>query len=110
VVAVRGERARTRDAIRIADMSQLSAAFRAIAAVEGSYRSAGATCAEGDSVAKCAFGVYLPNAARIGDPLGTPYRVVKVPDTDGFTVGFTLERGVGPYGKGARVLTEQGIK
>lgn len=110
VVAVRSERARTRDAIRIADMSQLAAAFRAIEVVEGSYRSAGATCAEGDSVTKCTFGTYLPNAARIADPLGAPYRVQKVPGAEGFAVAFTLERGVGSYNRGQHLLTESGIR
>ncbi len=110
VVLVRGERARTRDAIRIADMSQIAAALRAISAVEGSYRSAGSTCAVGESVGKCTFGTYLPNATTLGDPLGTPYVVQRVPDATGFGVSFTLERGFGSFTKGAHLLTEAGIR
>ena len=110
VVLVRSERARTRDAIRIADMSQIGAALRAIAAVEGSYRSAGATCAVGESVGGCSFGTFLPNATTLADPLGTPYTVQRVPDATGFAVAFTLERGFGSYAKGAHLLTEAGIR
>lgn len=110
VLVVRTERARTRDAVRIADMAQLSAAFRAVATVEGSYQSIGATCAVGDSVSKCSFGSTLPFAVQLADPLGISYTVQRVPDTTGYAVAFTLERGFGNYGHGPHQLTEQGIR
>jgi type II secretory pathway pseudopilin PulG len=110
VVQIRSERARTRDALRIADMSQLASAFRALAAVEGSYQAAGATCTVGDPVAKCELSTYLPSVSHLVDPLGAPYTVSKKPGPDGFAVEFTLERGAPGFVRGAHVLTEKGIR
>lgn len=110
VMQLRIERARTRDALRVADMSQLASAFRALASVEGSYQTAGTTCAAGESVAKCTLAAYLPSIARLADPLGASYLVQKQPGPDGYAVGFTLEQGVPGFARGAHLLSEKGIQ
>lgn len=105
------ERARTRDAIRIADMTRLSAGFALLYSQRGSYSDAAEGCAKvGVSAAKCTLPSTVNGLSEIADPGKHSYIVTRVPDKDDFNVRFTLERGYNNYAAGAHTLSRSGIR
>lgn len=105
------QQALARDAVRIADMARLEAAFATLSFETSSYAAAAAGCGQAGSLAHaCSLAKYLPSIAGLKDPGSGQYLVTKVPDDSTFAVTFTLERGFGAYAKGAHTLSPEGIR
>ena len=105
------ERARVRDAVRIADMTQFSAAMRLLYSEEGSYAAAAQGCSSlGALMHTCTVKPLLNSIAQSKDPGRTTYAVGDVPDADSYGIVFTLEQGYGTYTAGRHVLTQDGIR
>lgn len=105
------QQAATRDAIRIADMARLEAAFALLSFETSSYAEAAKGCGRtGVDVSSCSLGRYLPTITALKDPGRNRYVVRQVPTDESFSVGFTLERGFGEFGTGPHALTPDGIK
>lgn len=105
------ERAKTRDAVRMADMARLSAAFFELYATEGSYSSAATGCsAVGAPVSTCSLGRFLPDIATFKDPKGSAYVVAGVPGAASYVITFSLEKSYGVFAAGPHSLTPAGIE
>lgn len=105
------ERARTRDAIRIADMTRLAGGFALLYAGQASYAPAAAGCdSVGDEARTCALAGLVGELNTLRDPGRFSYTVSVVPDRENFGVRFRLERGIGPYRAGLHTLTKDGIQ
>lgn len=105
------QQAQTRDAIRIADMARLEAAFALLSFETSSYAQAAQGCAQaGSLVSTCSLARYLPTVGNIKDPGKHTYVISTVPDDSTFGVTFTLERGIAEYAKGSHTLSPQGIR
>lgn len=105
------ERSRTRDAIRIADMTRVAAAFAVMHAQQASYAAAATGCDQvGDQVADCAFIDVVNGLGQLKDPGRFSYTVATVPDRDGYAIAFKLERGYGILKSGSHTLTQNGIQ
>lgn len=105
------ERARTRDAQRLADMNRVQAAFQILYFEKASYAAAAEGCPRvGDDVADCGLGRYLAGFSVLRDPGKYAYTISKVPDQDGYEVAFTLERSYGTLEAGSHTLTKNGIR
>jgi len=111
VLLVNNERAKTRDAVRIADMSRIQFAFEAMFNGKNSYKEAAQGCAKVDSlVSACSLSSYLPNINKISDPGKYQYKITKVPDDENFEVTFYLEKGFSALKAGKHTLSKTGIK
>lgn len=111
IIFVMREQAAVRDAIRIADMARLEAAFAMLSFETASYAEAAKGCPNvGDLVSTCTLGKYLPTITSLKDPGRHRYTISEVPTDSRFRVQFTLERGVGTYKKGVHALTQDGIQ
>lgn len=106
------EQARARDAVRVADMARLAAAFELLRADRASYADAATNgCSQvGAGVSTCNLSHYLPTISSFRDPKGGAYVVTEVPSKDGYAVSFTLERGYRELQKGSHLLTPSGIR
>lgn len=105
------QQAGTRDAVRIADMARLEAAFTVLSYETGSYSAAAAGCGQvGATVDTCALARYLPTIAALKDPGGHGYVVTELPSENRFAVRFTLERGWRGLAKGDHTLSPDGIR
>lgn len=104
------ERARTRDAERIADMSKIAGGFALLYAQDASYAAAAQGCSQvGQSVAQCTLTTQIGTVDAIRDPGRYSYVVSQVPSRDNFGVTFQLERGYGLYAAGQHILDKSGI-
>lgn len=105
------ERAKTRDAKRVSDMTRVQAAFEFLYATKASFRSAseGGCSTAGALVSTCNLGAYLPDIASMRDPGSFTYVVSRVPDDEGYEVTFQLEHSYGAFASGAHVLSPDGI-
>jgi len=105
------ERARVRDAVRLMDMTQFSAAMRLVYSEKGSYASAAQGCpTKGTLMSSCSVTPLLASISQLKDPGRFTYQVLDVPDTDSFAIAFTLEQGHGSLARGSHVLTQDGIR
>lgn len=105
------QQAEKRDAIRIADMARLEAAFALLSFETSSYAEAAKGCGQpGALVSHCTLGRYLPTITDLKDPGKHAYRVAEVPSEKRFSVAFTLERGFDRLGPGQHTLTPDGIR
>jgi hypothetical protein len=105
------ERAKTRDAQRLADMTRVQAAMQLLYFEKMSYIEAADGCKQaGDAVAACGLGRYLPGFGTLRDPGKFAYTVGEVPDIDSYRFDFTLERGYGNLSAGKHSLTKSGIQ
>ena len=111
VLLLNQERARTRDAKRMADMTQVRFGFEVLFNETNSYAQAGEGCSQvGSLVSACDLSAYLGNISQIKDPGKYQYQVTKVPGEKDFEVTFTLEKGYGGLIKGKHTLSAEGIK
>lgn len=111
VVLLNSERAKTRDAKRIADITQVRYAFEILFNEKNSYLEAASGCAqEGDLVSSCNLSQYLSRISQIKDPGKESYKITKVPNDDDFEVTFYLEKGHNGLEKGKHTLFSEGIK
>ena len=105
------ERARVRDAVRLMDMTQFSAAMHLIYSEKGSYATAAQGCsAKGALMSSCAVSPLLASINQLKDPSRFTYLVADVPDADSYAIVFTLEQGYQSYAAGQHVLTQDGIR
>ncbi len=105
------ERARTRDAQRLTDMTRLASGFALLYSQKASYADAATGCAAvGVSAAACTLTDTLAGLDGLKDPGRFTYTVSKVPDRDDFGVRFQLERRYGALGAGRHTLTKNGIQ
>lgn len=105
------ERARTRDAIRLADMTRVASGFALLFSQQASYAPAAAGCGQiGSAVSSCSITTPLGSVADLRDPSRGAYTIARVPDRDDFGVSFQLERRYGNFAAGQHVLTKAGIQ
>lgn len=111
VALLNGERARVRDAKRMADMAQVRYGFEILFNQKNSYADAAPGCPEeGTLVSACALGEYLPNIAQIEDPGKYSYKVTAVPDEENFEITFYLEKSYDSLPAGRHTLSASGIR
>lgn len=105
------ERARTRDAKRIADMTRLASGFAALYTKNASYADAAAGCPKvGLSAARCRLTDVVSGLDAIRDPGRFSYTVSRVPDQEDFGIRFRLERRYGTLAAGVHTLSKNGIR
>lgn len=105
------ERARTRDTLRVADMTRVAASFAVLYAQQASYSAAAGGCGTvGDDIRSCTLPAVVPSVADLVDPGKFSYTVSRVPDAEDFGVRFRLERGYGSLAAGTHTLTKAGIQ
>lgn len=105
------ERSKTRDAKRMSDMTRVQAAFELLYSTTASYSAAAEGCnTEGAIVSMCGLSGQLPDITIIRDPGKYQYAVTKVPDDEGYTITFQLERSYGNLQAGAHTVTQSGIR
>ncbi|HCM67813.1 MAG: hypothetical protein A2898_00060 [Candidatus Kerfeldbacteria bacterium RIFCSPLOWO2_01_FULL_48_11] len=111
-ILLNNERAKTRDAKRVSDMTRVQAAFEVLFATSASYASAAEAGCDtvGEPVSACNVSFFLPDITTMADPGGSSYVMAEVPDDDGYAVSFTLERAYGLLVEGQHVLTQDGIR
>ncbi len=106
------ERAKTRDAKRLSDISRIQAAFEILYNDTASYELAanGGCNQEGSPVSSCNLSAYLPTIADFKDPGSSRYLITEVPSETAFGVSFQLEKEYGTLIEGKHKLTPAGIK
>jgi hypothetical protein len=105
------ERAKARDAQRVADMARLQVGFALLYNRTASYASAATGCSKVQTpVRGCSLVQDMSDIAKLRDPRGGDYLVTKVPDQNSYEITFTLERGTTTLAKGKHVLTQNGVK
>lgn len=105
------ERARLRDAKRMADITRLAGGFAVLYAQTGSYTGAAAGCSKvGSNAASCTLPSLLGGNDQLQDPSKYSYTVQRVPDQLDFGIRFTLERSYGSLTAGAHILSKQGVR
>lgn len=105
------ERARTRDAQRLGDMTRIASGFALLYAQKASYVDAANGCSKvGDNAATCTLNQVVPGLSDIKDPGRFSYTVSKVPDREDFGIRFRLERRYGSFAAGVHTLTKNGIQ
>ncbi|MFH0951649.1 MAG: hypothetical protein V1838_00465 [Patescibacteria group bacterium] len=105
------ERAKVRDASRLADMVRVAAAFEIMFNETNSYADAAKGCDSlGDLVSQCALITYLNDIGTIVDPGSNKYEITGVPDANSYQVTFSLERGYDTLAAGEHTVSELGIK
>ncbi len=105
------ERARTRDAQRLTDMTRIASGFALLYAQNASYADAAVGCPTvNTAAAKCTLTDVLPGLTDLKDPGRFSYIVSSVPDRENFGIGFHLERRYGTLAAGAHTLTKNGIQ
>jgi hypothetical protein len=106
------ERAKARDAQRVADMARLQVGFLLLYNRTSSYAAAAENgCSTVKApVRSCNLAQDLPTIASFRDPRGSDYLVTSVPDATSYQIAFTLEQGTTGLAKGNHVLTPAGIQ
>lgn len=106
------ERAKARDAQRVADMARLQVGFLLLYNRTASYAGAAQNgCATVNApVRTCNLAQDLASIASFKDPRGGDYLVSKVPDDKSYEISFTLERGTSGLVAGKHILTPAGIQ
>ena len=106
------ERAKTRDAKRLSDITRIQAAFEMLYNDTASYELAtdGGCGQSGVSVSTCNLSAYLPTIAAFKDPGSSQYLIMEVPSEMSFGVSFQLEKDYGTLLAGKHTLTPAGIK
>ncbi|MBI5466702.1 MAG: hypothetical protein HY975_00595 [Candidatus Kerfeldbacteria bacterium] len=105
------ERARTRDAKRVADMVRLAAGFSLLYSQKASYADAATGCpAVNANPNTCTLGDVVSGLGQIHDPGRFAYIVTQVPNKDDFGITFQLERNYGALFAGKHVLSKSGIR
>lgn len=109
---VGAERAKARDAQRMADMARLQVGFLLLFNRTSSYAGAAQNgCATVNvPVRTCNLVQDVQGIATLRDPQTTDYLVTKVPDASTYEISFTLERGTSTFAAGKHTLTPDGIR
>ena len=111
-VLINIEKAKTRDARRLSDITRIQAAFEFLYNDTADYSlAAQGGCNEvGALVSTCNLKQYLPSIGQFADPGKYKYVISKVPADDGYAVTFTLEKSYYNLLAGKHTLTQNGIK
>lgn len=106
------ERAKARDAQRVADMARLQVGFLLLYNRTSSFTAAAVSGCDAvkKPVRTCNLTQDLPSIASFRDPRGGDYLVTKVPDATTYQISFTLEQGTTGLAKGSHFLTPEGIR
>lgn len=106
------ERAKARDAQRVADMARLQVGFLLLYNRTSSYAGAAENgCAQPNApVRTCNLKQDFSGIATVRDPRGGDYLVTKVPDASNYEISFSLEKGTSSLAAGKHVLTPAGIR
>ena len=106
------ERAKARDAQRVADMSRLQVAFLLLYNQSSSYAAAAENGCDtvGKAVRTCNLKSQFASIVTFKDPQGKDYVVTKVPDATTYEIRFTLEQGTTDLAKGNHTLSPSGIR
>lgn len=105
------ERARTRDAKRIADMTRLGAGFALLFGQKATYADAAVGCPTVNSdAARCSLNDVVNGLDTIRDPGKFSYTVLRVPDREDFAIQFRLERNYSTLKAGNHVLSKSGVQ
>ncbi len=109
---ISAERAKARDAQRVADMARLQVGFLLLYNRTASYAGAAQNgCgAVNVPVRTCNLAQDFPSISSLRDPRGGDYLVSKVPDATTYEVRFTLEHGATGLAAGLHTLTPAGIR
>jgi len=107
-----GEKAKTRDAKRLSDITRIQAAFELLYNQSASYApSSQSGCNQaGMLVSQCNLKQFIPTISQIKDPGSNTYKVTGVPGDQGFAISFTLEKAYGNLAAGKHTLTQNGIQ
>ncbi|MBI3572886.1 MAG: hypothetical protein HY092_01660 [Candidatus Kerfeldbacteria bacterium] len=105
------ERARSRDAERVADMTRLAGGFALLYAEKASFADAATGCSQvGVNAATCTLRDIVQGLDAIKDPGRYSYKVTRIPDRDDFGISFHLERRYGSLLAGMHTLSKAGIQ
>ncbi len=106
------ERAKARDAQRVADMARLQVGFLLLFNRTSSYASAAQNGCDKVNVPvrTCNLKQDFPTIAALRDPQGGDYAVAQVPDASTYQIRFTLEQGTSGLLKGNHTLSPSGIQ
>ena len=106
------EKAKSRDAKRMADMARVQAAFELTFANTSSYVAAAQSGCDkaGMLVSQCSLQAYLPTIGQMKDPGKYQYQVVSVPTSEAYSIAFSLEKSYDNFTAGRHTLTQDGIK
>ncbi len=106
------ERAKARDAQRVADMARLQVGFLMLYNRTASYAAAAQNGCDqaGKPVRVCNLAQDFPEVKNFKDPRGGEYTMSKVPDANSYEISFELEVGATGLSKGKHTLTPAGIK
>jgi len=111
VLLVNNERAKTRDAVRLADITQFRYAFEVMFFEKNSYQEASTGCSKiNDLASQCSLTKYLPEVAKIADPGKFSYKISQIPSDQNFEITFYLEKGYNGLKAGKHTLSKDGIK
>lgn len=105
------EKAKTRDAKRLSDISRLQVAFEFLYNDTASYEQAAQNgCNQINIlVSQCNLKNYIPSINQFKDPSQYQYVVSKVPSEDGYEVTFYLEKDYDGLKAGKHILSPLGI-
>lgn len=106
------EKAKTRDARRLADMARTQAAFELLYNATASYATASQDgCSQvGALLSQCNLSEYIPTIAQFSDPGKYSYQISQVPSAEGYEVTFSLEKQYGNLKSGKHTVSPAGIK
>lgn len=106
------ERAKTRDAKRLADMARIQAAFEFLYNDTASYTlAAQGGCSQKNSlVSQCNIKLYLTSISQFHDPGKYQYSVSQVPSEESYEITFYLEKSYYDLKAGRHILSPAGIK
>lgn len=109
---ISAERAKSRDAQRVADMARLQVGFLLLYNRTASYAGAAQNgCSTANvPVRTCNLAQDFSTISTLRDPRGGDYLVTKVPDATSYEVAFTLEKGATGLAAGRHTLTPAGIR
>lgn len=111
IMLLLNERARTRDALRVADMAKVRMAFELLYFERNGFAEAAQGCgAVGALVSQCTLAPYLPEIPQLRDPGRFRYEVTTVPGAEDYGISFTLEKRRGTLQAGTHTLTHAGIR
>lgn len=106
------EKAKTRDAKRLSDITRLQAAFEFLYNDTASYLGAAQDgCNQaGMLVSRCNIGTYLASITKFGDPGKYQYLVSVPPTANTYEITFTLEKEYYGLKSGVHTLSPGGIR
>ncbi|MBU0597672.1 hypothetical protein KKF61_01595 [Patescibacteria group bacterium] len=106
------EKAKTRDAKRLSDITRIQAAFEFLINDRSNYLGAAENgCNQtGMLVSQCNLGTYLPSIAQFKDPGSHQYLVVKPPTENNYEISFELEKDYYGLKAGTHYLDQAGIR